>query len=113
MSLDNCRVVLVGPEYGGNVGATARVMHNFGLKRLVLVAPKADPLGRDARRMSTHGEFILRRARTVDDLGEAVGDCGVVVGTSASTAGLFRGQSAGPPEAIMPLERLRVHVDAG
>jgi tRNA/rRNA methyltransferase len=77
-------------------------MHNFGLTRLVLVAPVADPLARESLRLSTQGEFILRAARVVADLGEAVADCGVVVGTSARTAGLVRGRTAGPPEAGLP-----------
>ena len=48
MSLDRCRVVLVEPRIAANLGATARVMHNFGLKDLVLVAPQADPNDREA-----------------------------------------------------------------
>src|SRR5262249_21738666 len=59
MSLDNCRVVLVRPQVAGNLGATARVMHNMGLSRLILVAPEADPADGQARQLSTHGEFIL------------------------------------------------------
>ena len=44
----NCRVVLVRPQFAGNLGATARVMRNFGLTDLVLVAPGADPRSPDA-----------------------------------------------------------------
>ena len=90
------------PHIAGNLGATARVMRNFGLKDLVLVAPEADPADRNARQMSTHGEDILDRARVVDDLGTAVADCVLVAGTSARTGGLFRKQSIGPPEQILP-----------
>jgi tRNA/rRNA methyltransferase len=97
----DCRVVLVRPQFAGNVGATARVMRNMGLEQLVLVAPEASLDDRQARQLSTHGEEILDRARIVADLGEAVADCVLVVGTSARTGKLIRGQS-GPPEAIMP-----------
>ena len=97
-----CRIVLVRPHIAGNLGATARVMRNFGLKDLVLVAPVADPADRNARQMSTHGEEILERARVVDELGQAVADCVLVAGTSARTGGLFRKQSIGPPEQILP-----------
>ena len=102
MSLHNCRVVLVRPEVAGNLGATARVMRNMGLSQLALVAPKADPADREARRLSTHGEAILERARVVAELGEAVADCVLVAGTSARTGGPYRKQSLGTPEAVLP-----------
>jgi tRNA/rRNA methyltransferase len=102
MSLDNCRVVLVGTQVAGNLGATARVMHNMGLSRLVLVAPEADPADRQARQLSTHGEFILDRARVVPDIGEAVSDCVLVAGTSARVGGLMRRQSVGLPDEVLP-----------
>ncbi len=100
--LDRCRVVLVRPTVAGNLGATARAMRNMGLSDLVLVAPEADPADRQARQMSTHGEEILRRARVVPDLGDAVSDCGLVVATSARIGGPYRRQSVGSPDEIMP-----------
>lgn len=109
MTLHHCRVVLVQPHYPGNLGATARVMRNLGLEDLVLVAPVADRHDRAARQMSTHGEDILDRARIVADLGEAVADCVVVAGAASAKGGLFRKQSAGPPEEMLPhlVEALR------
>jgi tRNA/rRNA methyltransferase len=102
MSLHHCRVVLVRPEVAGNLGATARVMRNLGLTDLVLVAPVADPADREARRMSTHGESVLERARVVPDLAAAVADCTLVAATSAQVGGLVRRQSAGTPRDILP-----------
>ncbi len=102
MALELCRVVLVGTHYPGNLGATARVMANMGLRDLALVAPVADPADRRAREMSTHGEPILDAARIVQDAGEALADCVLVVGTSARTGGLFRRQTVGAPDEIMP-----------
>src|SRR6267378_7811168 len=100
--LQNCRVVLMRPRIATNLGATARVMRNMGLRDLILVAPDADPLDPEARKLSTHGEEILRRARLVSDLGQAVAECVLVAATSARTGGLFRRQSIGPPEEIVP-----------
>jgi tRNA/rRNA methyltransferase len=100
--LENCRVVLMRPRIAANLGATARVMRNMGLCDLVLVAPRADPLDLEARKLSTHGEDILRRARQVPELGDAVADCVLVAATSAKTGGLFRRQSVGPPDEIIP-----------
>ena len=109
MSLDLCRVVLVETHYAGNLGATARVMRNMALRDLVLVRPIASPLETQALQMSAHGEPILRSARVAARFDDAVGDCVLVVGTSARSGGLFRRQSVGPPDAILPhvVEALR------
>ncbi len=109
MSLDHCRVVLVRTHYPGNLGATARIMRNFGLRDLVLVAPQADIHDRNARQMSTHGEDILDTARIVSTLDEAIADCVLVIGTSGPEGGLYRRQSVGPPDEILThaLEPLR------
>src|SRR5205085_2841030 len=41
-------------------------------------------------------------ARSVEDLGEALGDCVLAVAASARTGGLFRRQTVTTPKAIMP-----------
>jgi tRNA/rRNA methyltransferase len=98
----NVRVVLVRPEIAANLGAAARVMRNFGLTDLVLVAPVASPTDHQARVLATHGEAVLDRCRVVGELGEAVADCVHVAGTSARTGGLFRRQAVGAPDEVMP-----------
>ena len=103
MSLADTRVVLVRPHIAANIGATARIMRNFGLHQLILVAPVADPLDVEARKLSTHGEALLHQARIVPDLGEALADCVLVAATSARLGGLFRKQALGPPDEILPL----------
>jgi len=92
VSLSHCRVVLVRPSIAANLGAVARVMRNFGLSDLRLVAPHADPGDREARRLSTQGEGILASARSVADLGDAVADSVLVIGTTARLGGLIRRQ---------------------
>ena len=69
--LNRCRIVLVRPHYPGNLGATARVMRNFGLTDLVLVDPVASVNDLEARRMATHGLSVLDAARVVPELGDA------------------------------------------
>jgi tRNA/rRNA methyltransferase len=101
MSLQNCRVVLVRPTIAANIGATARVMRNMGLTDLVLVAPEADPTDPKARQLSTRGEELLHRARTVASLSDALADCRLVIGTSARIGGLFRRQNVGPPDVLL------------
>lgn len=102
MTLENCRIVLVRPEVAGNLGATARIMRNMGLRDLVLVAPVADLNSREARQRSTHGESILDTARIVPTLDDAIADCGLVVGTSGEVGGPVRRQSVGPPDLVLP-----------
>jgi tRNA/rRNA methyltransferase len=100
--LRNARVVLVRPHFAGNVGAVARVMHNFGLEQLTLVAPFADRNGEEARRLSTHGEHLLDAARLVGSLDEAVEDCRVVLATSANVEGVYRTHNYGRPDEVLP-----------
>ena len=100
--LTNCRIVLVRPHYAGNLGSTARVMRNFGLTDLVLVAPYASTNDLEARRLATHGLGILDRARTVPELSDAVADCVFTLATSALTAGVHRRGTISTPAETMP-----------
>lgn len=88
MSLEQVRIVLVRPQGAANIGAVARAMKNMGLKDLVLVAARAER-SFWARAMAVHARDVLERTRTVATLGEAVGDCGLVVGTTCR-GGVYR-----------------------
>lgn len=101
--LARCRIVLVRPQFPGNIGAAARALRNFGLSDLVLVDPLAAPLDPQARRMAARGECVLRAARIMPDLGDALADCVFVAATSARTGGPFRRQTVGPPDVVMPV----------
>jgi len=84
------RVVLVRPHFAGNLGAVARVMHNFGCSDLVLVAPHVPPDDVEARRWSCGGAFVLERARVVASLDEALAGSELSAATSAHTDGIVR-----------------------
>jgi tRNA/rRNA methyltransferase len=103
MDLTHCRVVLVGTEVAGNLGATARVMRNMGLSDLRLVSPQARPDDNQARQFSTHGEEILKNARIVPNLKDALADCILAIGTSARLGGPYRRQSVRLCREIGPL----------
>jgi len=79
------RVVLVEPEYEGNIGSIARLMKNFELNELWLVRPKTK-LGKMARAYAMHAQEILVSARIVDDLSQALKCVSYVVGTTAVSA---------------------------
>ena len=76
------RIVLVEPSHPGNIGASARAMKTMGLEDLVLVAPRDFPSA-EATARASGADDVLARARVVDSLADAIGDCGFVAGASA------------------------------
>ena len=76
------RIVLVGTQHPGNIGAAARAMKTMGLSRLVLVAPEK-PLDDVAYRRSAGAEDVLGQAPVFATLAEAVADCRLVLGCTA------------------------------
>jgi len=82
-SLDDIRIVLVEPAGALNVGSIARVMKNMGIQQLVLVNPKCDFQGADAKQMAVHGGDVLDRAQIVASLPEALVGCQQAVATTA------------------------------
>ena len=98
--LEQIRIVLVEPAGPRNVGATARVMKNMGLRHLVLVNPQCDPCDEEARRMAVHGADILATASTVATLPEALVGCERAI---ATTGRLHRqDQPLELPETALP-----------
>jgi TrmH family RNA methyltransferase len=79
--LDSLAVVLVRPRNPLNIGAVARAMSNFGVRRLRVVNPYAVAF-REAR-SAVGASGLLREAEEFNDLAEAVADCTMVVGTTA------------------------------
>ena len=79
-------VVLVSPKEDGNVGAVARAMSNFGAEHLVIVNPRA-PLAEEAQRRSMAGYPLLKGARVVPTLAEAVRGIDMVAGTTDLSTG--------------------------
>lgn len=94
--LENIRIVLVEPRGSGNVGSVARAMKNMGIKELALVG-RGRTQSFWARAMAVHAGDILIQTRRFKTLREAVGDCGVVVGTTCR-GGLYRSHSQTPRE---------------
>jgi TrmH family RNA methyltransferase len=76
------RIVLVDTTHPGNIGASARAMKNMGLESLVLVRPASHPDPEAVARASGAAD-VLARARVARSVDEAIGDCGLVLGTTA------------------------------
>ena len=76
------RIVLVETTHPGNIGAAARAMKNMGVTELVLVNPLDFPNEKAIFR-SASAEDVVRSARVVATVEEAVADCQLIIGTSA------------------------------
>jgi tRNA/rRNA methyltransferase len=97
--LPNIRIVLVRPRGSANVGAAARAMKNMGVGELTLVGPAVRRFAA-AEAMAVHARDLVRGARTVATVAEAVGDCSLVVGTTCR-GGPYRAASE-DPETLAP-----------
>jgi len=94
--------VLVSPRVSENVGAAARVLKNFALGPLRLVAPR-DYAPDRARRMARDGLDILETSRTSDTLDEAIAELTFVAATTARLGDARTSRSVEPAEAARRL----------
>jgi TrmH family RNA methyltransferase len=78
---DRLSVVLVNTRNPLNIGAAARAMSNFGFFDLRVVKPY-EAAFREAK-SAVGASGVLAGAREYQDLGEAVADCSLVIGTTA------------------------------
>lgn len=92
------RVVLVRPRNPLNIGAAARAMANFGLQELMVVAPHP-PVWQETR-SAVGAEDIVRSARAVGDLADAIADRTWVIGTTS-------GSRRNIDRELIPLDRHR------
>ena len=84
MSLAHVEIVLVGPQYPGNVGAIARSAHNFGMPTIKIVGD-LDVTDVEARKMALYGRDVLYNTRMFTSLADAVADSRLVIGTVHQT----------------------------
>jgi tRNA (cytidine32/uridine32-2'-O)-methyltransferase len=100
LSQANIYFVLVRPVFLGNIGATARLMKNFGFEKLRLVDAPRNYKDAEARKMAVDAFDVLKAAEVFSGLPEAVTDLNLVVGTSS-------GQQRSQPLESLPqfLER--------
>jgi len=81
-NLARIRIVLIDTTHPGNIGASARAMKVMGLQQLYLVRPRHFPDAK-ATAMASGAADLLQQAVVCDDLDAAIGDCRLVLGTSA------------------------------
>jgi len=76
-------IIIVEPENPGNVGAIARVMANFGYNNLMLINPKCNHLGEEARNRAKWGNSVLKKAKTSKSLKTALKKFHTTIATTA------------------------------
>ena len=96
--------VLVRPQMGENIGAATRAMWNFGLDRMVLVAPRDGWPNPAAVAMASGAGRLLDEARLVEDVAQAVEGDHFVLATTARVRGLTK-------PVLSPQEAMRETAD--
>ncbi len=78
----NVRIVLVEPEYPGNVGSTARAMFTLGLSELFVVNPACDPQSEETYWLAHSAADVVKNLHVVSRLEDALADTVFSVGTT-------------------------------
>lgn len=102
-------VCLVRPQMGENIGAVARVLLNFGLISLRLVAPRDRWPNPKAEIVAVGADHVLQRAKVDWKLEDALADATLVVAATARPRGMEK-PVWGPRECAV---NLRAAIAAG
>lgn len=101
--------ILVRPQMGENIGASARAMLNFGLERMRIVAPRDGWPNAAAVALASGAGRVLDQAGLFPDVQAAIADCDFVFATTARGRELTK--PIYTPEAAM--DHARALVAAG
>ncbi|MDZ4277100.1 MAG: RNA methyltransferase [Erythrobacter sp.] len=101
--------ILVRPQMGENIGASARAMLNFGLERMRIVAPRDGWPNPAAVALASGAGRVLDQAGLFPDVQASIADCDFVFATTARGRELTK--PIYTPEAAM--EHARALVAAG
>lgn len=82
-------IILVGTQLPENLGSVARVMCNFGLQHLRLVAPLIAKNHPKALATAVHAKCVLENALLYDCLENAIEDCHYVYATTGTERDLI------------------------
>lgn len=93
-------IILVRPQLGENIGSAARVMANFGLMELRLVAPRDGWPNARADALAGHAKDILQAANVYGTVSDAVADLQVTFATSSRDRAMSKPVME-PEQAVM------------
>lgn len=97
-------IVLVNPQLGENIGASARAMANFGLAELRLVDPRDGWPNDVARANAAKADHIIDRVQVFERLEDALADLNFVYATTARQREMLK-PVRGPGEASATLRK--------
>ena len=100
-SFSKCTVILVEPQFPGNIGMVCRAMKNMGLSRLRLVAG-CDHLHPEALKFAVSARDLLEQVELFDTLSDALADISISIATTRRS-GKYRQDLLTPPQAAQTL----------
>ena len=83
MSFEDIYFILVRPQLGENIGATARALKNFSLSKLRIVNPRSGWPNQKAIATSVNAKNILQSSRIYTSLDKSVGDLDIIFATTS------------------------------
>ena len=83
MSFEDIYFILVRPQLGENIGATARALKNFSLSKLRIVNPRTGWPNQKAIATSVNAKNILQSSRIYTSLDKSVGDLDIIFATTS------------------------------
>ena len=83
-------IILIGPQMGENIGASARAMLNFGIENMRIVNPRDGWPNSRAKSMSAGAGRVLDTAQLFNKTSEALSDLNFVFATTARTRDLSK-----------------------
>ena len=75
--------ILVRPQLGENIGASARSIKNFGFKKLSIVAPKFNFPNHKAKTTSVGAFDVINKTKVFSSIDKAVEEFNIVISLSA------------------------------
>jgi len=83
MSLGNIYFILVRPQIGENIGATARAIKNFSIKNLRIVNPRCNWPNQKALATSVGAKDILKSAKIYNSLEKSISDLDIIFASTS------------------------------
>ena len=79
MSFKNIYFILVRPQLGENIGATARALKNFNLSKLRIVNPRSGWPNQRAIATSVGAKNILKSTKIYNSLDNSIGELNLIL----------------------------------